>query len=520
MTPALKHAMTLEQARRLPEAERAYRAALRATPEDAEAHLAFLSFCLRVPGALPGAFPSIKALGRLRPKSDLFHRLAAQACFEIRDTVGGLDHARTAVTLAPKNPETHYVLAEGLMQSGDVQEALSETSATLDLDPDHWHVAKTRAQAFISLGRMDDAKALCRTLHSRNPDDLTVYALYARTGKLSADDPLLQDLQERLLPRVRAIGPRHAEAALKVLAKLQLDQGDYAAAFRSYAAAKAVDPMTPDRAGYRKFVEAQVSGLSRADFFGWQGSDDDRPVFVVGMPRSGSTLLEQILSGHAAVGGIGESTMINKQSRAFGIGGHNGPQMVNRLKQMDPQTARALAQPYSDMLDATHPGKRRVVDKFLHNFEELAFVAKLFPKARVIHALRDPMDNCVSCYMSNLSRWHSYTQDLTTLGQFYRGHIRLMDHWKKALPNPILEVRYEDVVADTEGQARRIIDFLGLDWDPNCLKFQENENKAKTMSAWQVRQPIYTSSVKRWKRYEEFLDPLKEELKGFYPDGF
>ena len=144
----------------------------------------------------------------------------------------------------------------------------------------------------------------------------------------------------------------------------------------------------------------------------------------------------------------------------------------------------------------------------------------MFPKARIIHALRDPMDNCVSCYMQRLRPYHSYTQDLTSLGQYYGEHRALMDHWKMVLPNPFMDVYYEDMVADTEGTARRIIDFLGLAWDPACLEFQTNEKRVTTSSFWQVRQPIYQSSVKRWQRYEAHLDPLKASLAPFYPNGF
>ena len=130
------------------------------------------------------------------------------------------------------------------------------------------------------------------------------------------------------------------------------------------------------------------------------------------------------------------------------------------------------------------------------------------------------MDNCVSCYLAPLNSFHSYTQDLTSLGQYYCEYRSLMAHWKNVVPNPIMEVHYEDIVADTEGKAREVIDFLGLDWDPACLDYQQNENRAQTISTWQVRQPIYKSSVKRWARYEKHLDPLKAELKQFYPDGF
>ena len=309
-------------------------------------------------------------------------------------------------------------------------------------------------------------------------------------------------------------------ALLRILGKAENDLGNFETSFQYYTDAKELAGNTHDRTTNKMFVNAVISGVSRADYFGAPGSESESPVLVVGMPRTGSTLLEQILSSHPQIGGIGESKNLREITGRTGVKFHDGASLVSAIHKVSPDQAQELAKEYLRRSLGAQPNMQRIVDKNLHNFEILGLFAKMFPKARIINALRDPMDNCVSCYLAPLSKFHSYTQDLTSLGQYYCEFRRLMDHWKNVLPNPILEVHYEDIVADTEGKAREVIDFLGLDWDPACLDFQQNENRAQTISTWQVRQPIYKSSVKRWARYEKHLDPLKAELKQFYPDGF
>jgi len=520
MSKYLAAAQAAERAGQWGEAEKLYRAAARERPKDVNILIYQVEFLLRAPGGLPGTFLPLKMLLRLAPKSSHTLRLAAQAFYADGELSRALELARKAVRYGRKDADAHVTLASILQEMGEVDEALREVELVLSLVPDHKMGLFAKAGIVSSLGRLEEAAAICRDYHQRFPDELSIYRTYAQTGKLAPDDPIVLDLTGRLLSLAIKAGPEHHELVQKMIAQLRLDQGDDEAAFLAYRDAKAIRPMQPDFKIYKKFVDDMAGGFNRADFFGLQGSSDERPVFIVGMPRSGSTLLEQILSGHKQVGGIGESSLIGTLANKTGINRRDSAQMIGKVKNLPPEIASRMAGVYLAALDDAQPGKLRVVDKNLHNFEFLAFIARLFPKAHIIHALRDPMDHCVSCYMADLSRFHSYTQDLRSMGQFYREHLRLMEHWKKELPNPILEVRYEDVVADTEGKAHEIIEFLGLDWDPNCLQFQQNENRARTLSAWQVRQPIYTTSVKRWKRYEKFLDPLKDELKSLYPDGF
>ncbi len=179
---------------------------------------------------------------------------------------------------------------------------------------------------------------------------------------------------------------------------------------------------------------------------------------------------------------------------------------------MDAADARKLAGQYLRVMERAPKGASRCTDKNPHNYEMLGVIALLLPNARIIHCRRDPMDTCVSCFMQNFNDSHGYNSELAVLGQYYREYTALMDYWREALPRSMLELRYEDMVADQEGMSRKLIDFVGLDWDDACLEFFNTERTVSTPSRWQVRQPIYNTSVKRWKRYETHLDPLKEAL--------
>ena len=242
------------------------------------------------------------------------------------------------------------------------------------------------------------------------------------------------------------------------------------------------------------------------------GVDSDVPVFVVGMPRSGTTLAEQILASHPCACGAGELHDIGQIviKLAEGLGGPE--QYPNSLGRLDPAPVRALAEAYLDQLRQRCGEAARVVDKMPLNYQHLGVIAALFPRARVVHCRRDPIDTCLSCYFQDFARPLPFGPDLAHLGHHYREYERLMAHYTRVLPLPLFELRYEELTADQEAVSRRLLDFCGLDWDDRCLRFHETARTVNTSNALQVRQPLYRSSVGRWKRYEAHLAPLLEAL--------
>jgi hypothetical protein len=238
------------------------------------------------------------------------------------------------------------------------------------------------------------------------------------------------------------------------------------------------------------------------------GLESELPVFVVGLPRSGTTLIEQILASHSQVFGAGEIELAH-DTMAELCG--QGADFIEGLRRLDRQTAHRLASRHLQSLRAFHATALRIVDKMPDNFFSLGLLAILFPRAKLIHCRRDLRDVAVSCWMTHFEeiRWANDQQHMATRFGEYQ---RVMEHWRKVLPVPLLEVDYEETVADLEGVARRLVAWCGLEWEPNCLEFQRAKRPVKTASAVQVRQPVFTTSVGRWKHYEQALASLFARL--------
>jgi tetratricopeptide (TPR) repeat protein len=297
-----------------------------------------------------------------------------------------------------------------------------------------------------------------------------------------------------------------------MLGKLYDSDKNYEPAFRHYRTANDLDP--------EKFdidKNGQVFG-TLIKFFSHEtqskrprASNRSRlPVFIVGMPRSGTTLTEQILASHPLVHGAGELLKMDQIKKSLGaLTGTPWPQYADRL---DRKTLDKVAQEHLEWLGGLAKGKARVTDKMPHNFLSLGLIDLLFPEARIIHCQRDPMDNCLSIYFQHFNSEHAYANNLEHLGIYYRQYEQVMAHWRKAVRLPILDVRYEQMVAEPEQSARRLVEFCGLEWDDRCLRFYESGRVVATPSYDQVRQPIYRKSVARWKRYEKHLEPLKRSL--------
>ena len=370
-----------------------------------------------------------------------------------------------------------------------------------------------RAMTFARVGRFAEAMALFRTVLKVRPADaraLDGIAICHRATEsdndLAAAEAALA--QPQLTPLQRAIAHRTAGKILEDLRR-------YDDAFQQFRRANEVQATSFDMRRHWHFV-AESMRLFTPAFFAERtafGDPSEQPVFIVGMPRSGTTLVEQIIASHPDVSGVGELPDIERTlSAAIGAQLPGVEASANRIGDLSANAVRSQAKSYLAVLSQRGGRRVRVADKMPHNFQALGWIALMFPKARVIHCTRDPMDVCVSCYCHHFSREHGYSNDLHTLGQYYRSYELLMQHWRSVLPLAILEVRYEDVVSDLEAQARRMIAHLGLEWNEACLSYHRTSRAVQTPSRWQVRQPIYQGSVERWRRYESHLGPLIEGL--------
>jgi hypothetical protein len=296
---------------------------------------------------------------------------------------------------------------------------------------------------------------------------------------------------------------------------MHADIGDHEQAFRAYQLANALAKRWTLHAGqgfqpaqWHQYVEriADTFDDKRLAEGRRKGRDEDVAILIVGMPRSGTTLVEQILSSHPRLHGAGELTWLSEIAQSLPAA---YPEGATRI---DADTAKSLGGYYLDRLREFAGDAVRITDKAPVNFLHLGLMALLLPNTRVIHCRRNPLDTCLSCYFTNFTHGHSFTNDFSDLATYYRGYRRLMDHWQEVRPLDLIEVDYESLVADQEGVSRRLVEFCGLDWDPRCLRFHENGRPVATASKLQVREKLFSSSVGRWRVYQRFLTPLIEAL--------
>ncbi|HHH42543.1 MAG TPA: sulfotransferase family protein, partial [Gammaproteobacteria bacterium] len=341
---------------------------------------------------------------------------------------------------------------------------------------------------------------------------------YSALAKHGEDIYQAIELLERCLQRYRPAEAAHHIALLFELGSLYDRVGDYDTAFDTYRKANEarhqVLDMHFDADTHSAYVNAIISNCSRPllSRHAHCGNSSTVPVFIVGVPRSGTTLVEQILSNHPQVHGAGELTAIKEIVDALpGISATTQP-YPGCLDSITDQGLASAGSEYVAGLTALNGSVRRITDKMPANFMHLGLIQMLLPRARVIHCRRDPLDTCLSYYFHDFSSPHSYSYRLEDLAVYYQNYLRLMAHWRTVLDIQLLEVQYEDLVSNQESTSRELVEFCGLDWDDACLSFHENRRAVATTSYDQVRKPMYTSSVGRWKNYRAQLQPLISAL--------
>jgi tetratricopeptide (TPR) repeat protein len=359
----------------------------------------------------------------------------------------------------------------------------------------------------LEMGRVEDAATLFRRAIEAAPDRPSAYGRLVSATKMGESDRLIVEKMEELASR----GPTPAKF-LFAIGKALDDMADYENAIRYFDRANAVGKETRrpfnrdlytqwERRIVRTFDETYLR-LSKK-----LGQRSDLPTLIVGMPRSGTTLLNQILSSHADVGSAGELRFWSENTPLL-LSLDAGPGSI-----IDDAKAVDAAEDYLRILREAAPHMRRVIDKAPHNYTFIGFIHILFPYAKFIHCRRNPVDTCLSIYVTDLGTG-VYEHDRDDIVFVYRLYQRLMEHWKRVLPPEVmLEVDYEDVVGNREATIRRIIEFMGLQWDASCLNHQSNPVEVSTPSRWQARQAIYRTSLQRWRNYEPWLGAFKDFLQ-------
>ncbi len=323
------------------------------------------------------------------------------------------------------------------------------------------------------------------------------------------------DLSSPMAEQLRAeldrpeIPPKQRSNLLLALGRIHENSGDYAEAFRHFSMSRQLLTPATDKAAIAKEVSDLLAHYTPEVFerFRGYGHPSDVPVFVVGMPRSGTTLAEQIIAAHPDAAGVGELFRIGRMNRNL-----SGPKgslgLFEKMTAAGPERWQQVPEDYLRLLTFLAPGAKRAVDKMPHNFMRLGFIHLCFPKARIVNCIRHPADCFISAFQNRMNARHGYAYDQLSYAENYADYQSLMRHWKTLMPEAIFDLRYEELATDPEPVVRSLLAFLGLDWDERCLSPHETQSTVRTMSRMQVRKPINASSVGRWKNYARELQPL------------
>ena len=362
-------------------------------------------------------------------------------------------------------------------------------------------------------GDLDDARSSFEAALDINPDFAEAFRKLAGHRTFSADDP-----QVLHMTKLVDAGGVHAGVAVNLhfaLAEIFDKAGNAEQAFRHLHQGNGIKRQTlkgydPNVVLHRIARTARIFNTDLFEQFRSAGDPDARPVFIIGMPRSGTSLVEQILASHPRIYGAGETRFVelelaNVITRIQPDKGY--PDFVPGL---NPEELAVMGQGIMQALSQNSGNAERITDKMPQNFIYAGLIKLVLPNARIIHCRRDPLDTCFSCFKKMFSDDVPFSFDLQELANYYKSYRALMDQWRDILPGGMLEVDYENVVDDLEGEAQRLIDYCDLDWDPACLAFHETKRDVATASNLQVRKPIYTSAVAAWKPYEAYLGPLLE----------
>jgi tetratricopeptide (TPR) repeat protein len=417
---------------------------------------------------------------------------------------------RKALALDPKLIPTLISLGKAYRKLGKGEDARDTFERALALAPQNTEAELGLAETLVEIGELPQAEERFRSFLGREPGNTRALLGYAVAHKFTSGEPEIGAIEKLL-----ASGAGNNPVALHHAAgKMFHDLKRPDEAFAEFKASKDAAKADYDLKAYREFIDRMIATFDKAFFAARMGFGypSELPVFVVGMPRSGTTLTEQILASHPSIRGAGERTDFNDILNEMQFDAIRSPNFPKSIRDVPAMSIRELGSRYVENIGRGVRGAQRIVNKLPHNFEYLGLIALAFPKTRIIHCKRDPLDNCLSCFMQSFNEAHAYNRDLETLGLYYREYHRLMQHWKAVLPIRIFDLAYEDMVADQESRSRSLIEFVGLEWDDACLAFHDTERSVSTPSRWQVRQPIYKSSVKAWRAYEKHLAPLKQAL--------
>ncbi len=499
---------------RIDEAERLYRRVLRQSPRNVDALRLLALIAVRADrgddaelllrqaiGIAPDFILAVLDLGRLLKDQDRYGE--ALDCFD------------RAIALDPSHPPAHYLRASTLARASFTDDAIEAYRRCLELKTDHIGALLGLGHMLKAVGRYDECVASYQACIRHAPDFGETYWSLANLKTYRFDDQAVAEMEKRA-----AAGGENEQSQVNflfALGKAYEDRRDFERAWHFYRSGNAAqrsqiayDPVQTEVMNDR-LIEVYTAEFLQS--LRGAGNPDPSPVFILGLPRSGSTLLEQILASHGQVEGTSELPYIGRVATSLNRNRADGVNYPEAMRELAPANVAALG---ADYLAQAHMHRRtgapRFIDKMPNNFPNVGLIAAILPNAKIIDARRHPLDACLSCYRQLFAKGQNFTYDLTEIGEYYLQYQRMMNHWSRVLPGRVLTVQYEEVVSNFEAQVRRLLAFCGLPWDDACLKFHESDRPVRTPSAEQVRQPIYDRSIGHWRHYQRYLDELIEVI--------
>lgn len=536
----------------IPASEEAYKQSLKIKPDFIKA-MFNLACVQEIQSKQDEAARTIENILKITPDSAEAYNTLAAALHKI----GGRENLRKAgkyytkaLEMKPDHLDAYLGMGALLEEGNRIDNAIKCYEQVLELEPEHQSAKVFLAQALIKEGEFSTARDYLSEILNTNPNNVTAYVglgnIMRQEGNFNGAESQYNKAREinnraagaisglsqcrkytkedyQFIENTKNITNVEQSGTLCfALGKLYDDIGDYDNAFQYY---KIANDIKNKNIEYEKRINSEytdniINTFSDEFVHSFQGSGNESglPVFIIGTPRSGTTLIEQIIASHPQVFGAGELKYITELANNKSTSGKSKVKYPDRIKTLTPEDIHRESKDYLNKIKSLSNNQNtlRITDKMPANFMLLGYIKILFPNARIIHCKRHPLDSCLSIYFQQFLSRHQYAFDLENIGYWYKDYLRLMAHWQELFGPDIYHVEYDDTVNKLEETARSMIDYCGLEWDDNCLEFHKTRKNVKTASEWQVRQPIYKTSLARWQHYDKHIGVLKEIFAGTY----
>lgn len=505
---SLGRALTALQQNNLPEAIHFMRQAAQLAP-NITLYKRNLGELLRRAGQLEASITTLKTTINIEPHSTENHFLLGLAYNDNRQFPLAIHHYHTALSYNHNDGYTWNNLGASLEGMGDKKTAKVAYTTAIALNPQHAEAQNNLAAIYSEEGRLDEARAHFTAAISANPEFIDAHYNLSLIKTYTTDDPHLGFL-ESIMSKVNNYSTHDQIRYYFALAKALDHTQQYSRAFQAYAQANRLHYQhQPWNKKKLQTHVAQLPEIFNSSFIKQTSITQNTrcPIFIVGMPRAGTTLIEQILASHEEIYGAGELTILDE---VINEARHAANMPFNTwVQQLTDEQFATLGEEYLNRTWQLAPDKQFIVDKMPGNCFYIGMIYRMLSNAKIIHAIRDPMDSCFSCFTHLFKDSMLFAYDQTALGIYYTLYAKTMQHWHAVLPdNTIFNLSYEEMISNHEALSKQLIEYIGLPWDPKCLQFYKNNRVVKTASLMQVRQPIYKTSVQRWRHYADELAPL------------